>query len=72
MPGRHVTDHQTRHYMKFRQTETLAISAAKAGFSGATAYRFEKDRRLPSERKAPREVADRIRSRWFGIARSSQ
>jgi hypothetical protein len=52
--------------MKLRQTETPVISAAKAGFSVATAYRFEKDRRLPSERKAPREGrrADPLVSIW--------
>jgi hypothetical protein len=30
------------------------IAAAKAGFSAATAYRFEQDPRLPSQKKAPR------------------
>ena len=54
MPGRHVTDHQMRLYMKFRQNETKAIAAVKAGFSAATAYRLEADPRLPSQRKVPR------------------
>jgi hypothetical protein len=54
VPGRHITDCQTRFYMKFRQTETPLISAAKSGFSTASGYRFEKDQRLPSEKKAPR------------------
>lgn len=40
--------------MKLRHTETPAIAAAKAGFSTATAYRFENDPRLPSTRTAPR------------------
>jgi hypothetical protein len=40
--------------MKFRQSETPIIAAAKAGFSGSTAYRFEQDLRLPSQNKAPR------------------
>lgn len=44
--------------MKFRHSETPLIAAAKAGFSGSTAYRFayrfEQDRRLPSQTKAPR------------------
>lgn len=40
--------------MKFRQTDTPAVAAAKAGFSAATAYRLEHDRRLPSQKKAPR------------------
>ncbi len=55
MPGRHVTDHQMRLYMKFRQTNPSCVAAAKASISIATAYRFEKDSRLPSQRKAPRE-----------------
>ena len=55
MPGRHVTDHQMRLYMKFRQTHTTAVAAAKASISTATAYRIEKDPRLPSQKKAPRE-----------------
>ncbi len=40
--------------MKLRQTDTVSLAAAKAGFSAATAYRFEKDRRLPSQKKTPR------------------
>ena len=55
MPGRHITDHQMRLYMKFRQTDTPSVAAAKASFSTSTAYRFEKDPRLPSQKKAPRE-----------------
>ena len=38
--------------MKFRQTDTAPIAAAKSGFSASSAYRFERDRRLPSQRKA--------------------
>jgi hypothetical protein len=40
--------------MNFRQTETPAIAAAKAGFSTSTAYRFEHEPRLPSQKKQPR------------------
>jgi len=40
--------------MSFRQAETPAVAAAKAGFSIATAYRIEQDPRLPSQKKAPR------------------
>ena len=40
--------------MKFRQTEKPLVAAAKAGFSASTAYRFEQDPRLPSQKKAPR------------------
>jgi hypothetical protein len=44
-----------RLFMKFRQTNTTAIAAAKASVSVATAYRIEKDARLPSQRKVPRQ-----------------
>ena len=40
--------------MSFRQTETPAVAAAKAGFSAATAYRIEQDPRLPSQKKVRR------------------
>jgi hypothetical protein len=53
-PGRHVTDHQMRLDMKFRQTDTPPAAAAKASFSTSTAYRLEKNPRLPSRKKAPR------------------
>ena len=55
MPGRHVTDHQMRLFMKLLQTNTVAVAAAKASFSVATAYRIEQDPRLPSAKKGPRE-----------------
>lgn len=55
MPGRHVTDHQMRLYMKFRQTDAPPVAAAKASFSGTTAYRFEQDRRLPSQKIVTRD-----------------
>src|SRR5208283_173818 len=54
LPGRHVTDHQMRLYMKFRQTDAPPIAAAKASISAATAYRFEQDRRLPSHHEQTR------------------
>ncbi len=40
--------------MKFRQTDTPPVAAAKASFSASTAYRIENDPRLPSHKKAPR------------------
>ncbi len=40
--------------MKYRQTDTPPVAAAKASFSTSTAYRFEKDRRLPSQTKGAR------------------
>jgi len=54
VPGRHVTDRQTRLYMTLRRTETVPAAAAKAGFSTATAYRIEQDPRPPSQRRRPR------------------
>jgi hypothetical protein len=43
-----------RLYMKFRQTDTPPVAAAKASFSTSTAYRFEKNSRLPSQKKEMR------------------
>jgi hypothetical protein len=40
--------------MKFRQTDTLPVAAAKASFSSSTGYRFENDPRLPSQKKGVR------------------
>ena len=40
--------------MTLRQTEPPIIAAAKAGFSTASAYRLEEDRRLSSQKKTPR------------------
>jgi len=54
LPGLHITDHQMRLYMSYRQTHDAAIAAAKAGFSTATGYRIEDDPRLPSRKKVPR------------------
>ncbi|MBX7250315.1 MAG: IS21 family transposase [Caulobacteraceae bacterium] len=54
MPGRHITDRQMRLYMKLRQTNSPPVAAAKAGFSTATAYRIEKDPRLPSNKTTAR------------------
>jgi len=50
MPGRHITDHQVRLYMKFRQTDSPAAAAAKASLSTAAAYRIEADPRVPSQK----------------------
>jgi hypothetical protein len=54
LPGRHITDRQMRLYMSFRHTETPTVAAARAGFAASTGYRFERDFRLPSQKKAPR------------------
>ena len=40
--------------LKFRQTDTPPTAAAKASFSAASAYRFENDLRLPSQKKVRR------------------
>ena len=40
--------------MKHRLTESVAVAAAKAAISVASAYRIEDDRRLPSQKQAPR------------------
>ena len=64
MPGRHTTDHQMRLYMKYRKTYPVAVAAAKASISRATAYRIEKDPRPPSQkteargRRRPDPLAD--------------
>ena len=43
-----------RLYMKYRQTDSPPVAAAKASFSTSSAYRFEKDRKLPSQKKGGR------------------
>jgi transposase InsO family protein len=53
-----------RLYMKFRQTNTAPIAAAKAGFSPSTAHRIDKDPRLPSHKKAPRRRPDPLQAVW--------
>ncbi|MGY4474451.1 hypothetical protein ACVILL_001865 [Bradyrhizobium sp. USDA 3364] len=40
--------------MKYRQTDSPPGAAAKASFSPSTAYRIEKDPRLPSQKKGER------------------
>ncbi len=40
--------------MKFRRTDSPVTAAAKASFSTATAYRIERDPRLPSQTRSPR------------------
>ena len=63
MPGHHITDRQMRLYMKLRETHTVAVAAAKAGFGRASAHRLkigastspEKPRR---ERRRPDPLID--------------
>ena len=40
--------------MKLRLSKALPVAAAQTGISVATAYRIERDPRLPSDKKAPR------------------
>jgi hypothetical protein len=40
--------------MKYRQTHSVEVAAAKASISRATAYRIDKEVRLPSQDKPPR------------------
>ena len=47
--------------MKFRQADTPPVAAAKASFSTSTAYRFEKDPRLPSQKKEGADGGGRTR-----------
>ena len=54
MPGRQINDHQMRLYMKSRLTENKPTAAAQAAISLKTAYRIERDPRLPSQKSAPR------------------
>jgi hypothetical protein len=44
-----------RLFMKYRATDTVPLAAARAGFSTATAYRIERDPRLPSQKRVPRD-----------------
>ena len=59
LPGRPITDHQMRLYMKDRQTDTLLAAAAKASFSTSTAYRTEKDPAFHRGRSEPATAAGR-------------
>jgi hypothetical protein len=43
-----------RLYMKLRRMQALPVAAAGAGISTATAYRIERDPRLPSQKTHPR------------------
>jgi hypothetical protein len=43
-----------RLFMQFRQTDTVAVAAAKASISAATGHRLARDPRLPSTKKGVR------------------
>lgn len=55
MPGRHITDHQARLFMTYRQTHPVPVAAAKAGMSTATGYRLTADPSLPSQKQVRRK-----------------
>jgi hypothetical protein len=55
VPGRHVTDHQMRLFMKLRQNHTTETASAKAGLSRATGYRLLQAPVLPSQKREPRQ-----------------
>ena len=54
--------------MKFRKSNPACVAGAKAGFSPATAYRLDKDPRLPSQKQARRgrRRADPLAEVWEG------
>ena len=54
MPGKPITDQQVRLYMDLRRTLPQQTAAAKVGLSVSTAWRIERDPRLPSQKKAER------------------
>jgi hypothetical protein len=54
VPGKPITDQQVRLYMDLRRTLPQQTAAAKAGLSVSTAWRIERDPRLPSQKKAER------------------
>jgi hypothetical protein len=55
-----------RLYITLRRNHSPAIAGAKAGISTAAAYRFEKNPRLPTQKKARRERrrADPLAGVW--------
>jgi hypothetical protein len=54
--------------MKYRNSNPACVAGAKAGFSPATAYRLDKDPRLPSHQQTPRgrRRADPLADVWEG------
>jgi hypothetical protein len=55
-----------RLFMKYRKSNPASVAGAKVGFSPATAYRLDKDPRLPSHKPAPRgrRRADPLADVW--------
>jgi hypothetical protein len=60
MPGKHITDQQVRWYMQSRKDGYgQATAAARAGFSGSTARRIDKNPMQPSQRDRVRRYRTR-------------
>ena len=51
LPGRHITDGQKRIFMIEKNTDTIEVAAAKAGFSRVTGYRLAVDSAPPLQEK---------------------
>jgi hypothetical protein len=71
-PGRHVTDHQLRLFMKYQQTHSVELAAAKVSISRSTAYLLDKETQLPSQNIAPRERPAPIPWSRYSRPRSSR
>ena len=56
VPVLHITHHQTRLYLTFRQVLNPQAAAGGAEFWKASAYRIQNDPRPPSQKKDPREL----------------
>ena len=56
--------------MNLRRKHSPAIAGAKAGFSTASAYRFETDLRLPRKRRRVENDAEPIPSPMSGTMKS--
>jgi len=59
-------------YMTFRRSHSPTVTAAKAGFSAAAAYRFEKSPGLPRKRRCRASGGGSIRWLASGMAKSSR
>ena len=71
VPGRHVTDHQMRLFMKFRQTDTTAVAAAQASIQhGHRPTASTQDPRLPSQKRRRGSGAVPTRSPMSSTPRS--
>jgi hypothetical protein len=65
LPGLHITDHQMRLYMRYRQNHGPAAAAAKAGFSTATGCRIENGRKHPPKTQGRSSLGGVCEFGWF-------